>query len=310
MIIKDTIIEWLLNSDPSIKWQVQKYLLGYRKGDYQIERDKIGVFGWGKEILDQQNKDGLWNNSAYNGKWISTTYALYMLKTLGLDINNEKAQYGCRRLIEIGIYDNNEIRFSTKKDKRDIGVHALVVASCVYFNLPKNEIISFINLLLCIQNEDGSWFYSNENGSEKYSFETTLLVLEALSQYNKVYVDEKIQRSIKKGEEYLLKHNLYQKNGMPIKKEWVSFPYPNYWFYDALTAMDYFARNNKKYDSRMDDCFELVTSKLINDKIKRYPSHSGKTLIEIDKNDGIEKWNTLRYYRVKKWKMHLTNAST
>ena len=49
---------------------------------YSQERQKLADRGWCAELLRLQDKDGLWNGSLYSGKWISTTYTLYLLKLL------------------------------------------------------------------------------------------------------------------------------------------------------------------------------------------------------------------------------------
>ncbi|HNT26479.1 MAG TPA: hypothetical protein PKM21_19080, partial [Anaerolineales bacterium] len=74
---------WLLNSDPSIRWQVMRDVLDAPEADWAAERARLAHEGWCADLLGRQGSDGLWNNSLYNGKWLSTTYSLYLLKLLG-----------------------------------------------------------------------------------------------------------------------------------------------------------------------------------------------------------------------------------
>lgn len=83
-MVRDDLIEWLLQGDPAIRWQVMRDLVGAGESTYMAERARVAVSGWGRQVLDHQNSDGLWGGSLYNGKWTSTTYALYLLKLLGL----------------------------------------------------------------------------------------------------------------------------------------------------------------------------------------------------------------------------------
>jgi len=52
------VIEWLLDSDPSIRWQVMRDLLGEPDSDVARERSRVAVEGWGARLLDLQGADG------------------------------------------------------------------------------------------------------------------------------------------------------------------------------------------------------------------------------------------------------------
>ena len=75
-----------------------------------------------------------------------------------------------------------------------------------------------------------------------YTFETALIVLEGLLQYRNRYSveDRRLSEAEENGQEYLLKHELYLAGGKAIKKQWTSFSFPPYWFYDVLTVLEYF----------------------------------------------------------------------
>ena len=59
------IIGWLLDSDPSIRWQVQRDLLGARPSVYERERAKVSKTGWGAGLLARQDPDGNWGGGIY-----------------------------------------------------------------------------------------------------------------------------------------------------------------------------------------------------------------------------------------------------
>ena len=54
-------IEWLLDSDPSIRWQVLRDLAGASDETVAAERDRVATEGWGARLLDLQGPDGRWD---------------------------------------------------------------------------------------------------------------------------------------------------------------------------------------------------------------------------------------------------------
>jgi hypothetical protein len=49
------IISWLLEGDPSIRWQVQRDLLNASPAKVEAERRKIAKEGWGARLLALQD---------------------------------------------------------------------------------------------------------------------------------------------------------------------------------------------------------------------------------------------------------------
>ena len=83
-----TEIQWLLNGDPSIRWQVQRDLLDAESAIYDAERAQVALTGWGKRLLAKQTADGNWGGGLYTPKWTSTTYTLLLLRDMGLPHDN------------------------------------------------------------------------------------------------------------------------------------------------------------------------------------------------------------------------------
>lgn len=83
------IIDWLLEEDVSIQYQVWRDLLGSDKKKLQFQ---IAKEGWGSKILSKRNSDGHWGDRFYQPKWISTHYTLLDLRNLNLPSNNEIVQ--------------------------------------------------------------------------------------------------------------------------------------------------------------------------------------------------------------------------
>jgi hypothetical protein len=87
------VIEWLLDSDPSIRWQVMRDLMDESDEIVARERSRVASEGWGGRLLDLQAPDGQWGGGAYvYPGWISTTDTLLLLRDLGLDPASERAR--------------------------------------------------------------------------------------------------------------------------------------------------------------------------------------------------------------------------
>jgi hypothetical protein len=305
MEFRQEIISWLLDSDPAIRWQVMKDILHEQPATYENERDQLTKSGWCARLLQLQGKDGLWNQSLYNGKWLSTTYSLYLLKTLGLAPGNPQARRGCDQLITQGLYQQKEIRFSRNKDISDVGVSAIVLSLCCYFGHAVEALPQIMRFLVCQQNAEGNWLPDESPSAADYTFETTLLVLEAFLQYGNYYTareDTALFNAVQKGQDFLLSHNLGIGEQKPIKSKWTSFSFPPYWFYDVLTVLDYFCGFRMNKGTKLQTAINLLRNKQTEDGIWLLGSrHSGKTYFEMEKAGKPSRWNTLRALRVLNW---------
>jgi len=58
-----SVTEWLLDSDPSIRWQVMRDLTGDPAETYSAERSRIATEGWGAQLLSYPNERGQWGTN-------------------------------------------------------------------------------------------------------------------------------------------------------------------------------------------------------------------------------------------------------
>src|SRR5437762_11966130 len=80
-----SVIEWLLDSDPSIRWQVMRDLIAESDATVARERLRVAAEGWGARLLDLQGSDGHWGGAAFVPRaWISTNDTLQLLRDLGV----------------------------------------------------------------------------------------------------------------------------------------------------------------------------------------------------------------------------------
>src|SRR5262245_13047310 len=79
------VIEWLLDSDPSIRWQVMRDLTDTPADEVATERARVATEGLGARLLALQAPDGRWGAAAWNRGWDSTMHVLSLLREMGLD---------------------------------------------------------------------------------------------------------------------------------------------------------------------------------------------------------------------------------
>lgn len=59
-----TVLDWLLDSDPAIRWQVKRDLLAEPEGSVMAERARVAIEGWGARLLALQDASGRWGRDA------------------------------------------------------------------------------------------------------------------------------------------------------------------------------------------------------------------------------------------------------
>src|SRR6516225_1594364 len=78
-----SVTGWLLDSDPSIRWQVMRDLTGAPAEEVVAERARVATEGTGARLLALQGADGRWGGAAWNRGWNSTMHVLLLLRDLG-----------------------------------------------------------------------------------------------------------------------------------------------------------------------------------------------------------------------------------
>jgi len=94
---KKSVIRWLLDSDPSIRWQAMRDLTDAPNEEVAAERAKVAREGWGVQLLAGQGADGYWGAGTSNPEWVSLR-ALLLLRDMGLDPTSEEARRAVARV--------------------------------------------------------------------------------------------------------------------------------------------------------------------------------------------------------------------
>jgi hypothetical protein len=89
---KSSVVHWLLESDPAIRWQVMRDLTDAPVDEVGAERARVATEGAGARLLAFQAPDGRWGGTAWNHGWDSTMHVLWLLRELGLDPAGDEAR--------------------------------------------------------------------------------------------------------------------------------------------------------------------------------------------------------------------------
>jgi hypothetical protein len=300
---RESVIQWLLDSDPSIRWQVMCHLMGDAEEVIARERSRVATEGWGARLLDLQGSDGHWGGGAYVFPgWISTTDTLLLLRDLGLDPTSERAEKA------IGLVQENctwGVEFDDApyfEGEVEPCINGRVLAAGAYFGEASDRLV---DRLMHEQLEDGGW-NCQAPSSKRSSFHTTICVLEGLLEYEQAKGTTTAVRDARlRGQEYLLERRMFRSlsTGEVIDPEWTQFSYPTRWHYDLLRGLDYLRRAGVESDHRIVEAIDLVERK--RDSYERWPlenPHTGQVHFDMEGSAGTpSRWNTLRALRVLDW---------
>lgn len=312
------VVDWLLTSDPAIRWQVMRDLLGAPESQWRAERAKVETEGWGARLLAHQDEDGQWAGGAFLPRgfewsewqevgqpWTATTFSLSQLREFGLDPASERA----RRTVEL-IGANSRWDHAGEpywEGEVEECINGRIVADGAYFGV---DVSSIVDRLVGERLEDGGWNCERANGSVRSSFASTINVLEGLLEYERATGGTAASREARRsGEEFLLERNLFRRlsTGEVADEQFLSFLHPNRWRYDVLRALDYFrsaaALTGAAPDPRLGEAVDHVRARRLEDGT--WPldwSLPGRVWFDV--NDGPGKpsrWVTLRAMRVLRW---------
>lgn len=262
--MKSEILSWLLEGDPSIRWQVQRDVLHLSRATYEAERKKVARKGWGKRLLDLQDSDGRWGGGMYGPKWISTTYTMLTLRLLGLPPDNPRAKRACKLFLDMGFFTDGGINLFSRAvwKHSETCVTGMILALLAYFSYPDERIHDVASYVIGQQMPDGGWNCESYRGATHSSFHTTISALEGLYEYECAFPERKktISPVRARGHEFLLAHRLYRshRTGKVFDSKMTTMPFPPRWRYDFLRALDYFRACDAPRDERMFDAMELL----------------------------------------------------
>jgi hypothetical protein len=306
----ESAIDWLLDGDPSIRWQALRDVVGAADGAVQRERRKIARDGWGARLLAEQDPEGTWaggrssDGGLYHPKWTSTTYTMLLLRDFGLAPTNRQARRACALLLDEGLQRDGGINYGWSPS--ETCVTGMVLSILSYFQVDDDRLNTLVDHLLRQQMPDGGWNCRRRFGATHASVHTTISVLEGLRLYElqRRRNVRAVRAAQARGREFLLVHRLLRshRTGEIIKPIFLKFSFPPRWHYDILRALDYFQAAGAPRDERLGEAIDIVRSTQRADD--RWPldnSYKGKTWFQLERVGAPSRWNTLRALRVLKW---------
>jgi hypothetical protein len=307
-----SVMEWLLGSDPAIRWQVMRDLAGEPEEVVGAERARVASEGWGAQLLALQGADGRWDGGTYRPGWVdeskpffdawtATHFSLQLLREFGLEPAGRPARESVELVRENVRWDTNGARYFEGETEPCINGIVAAIGSCF-----GEDVDGIVDRLLEGQLDDGGWNCWAEYGARVSSFHTTMCVVEGLAAWEGAGgSSEEVTAARRRGEEYLLERRLFRSRstGELVDPRFTMFSFPTWWYYDVLRGLEYFRASGAAFDERCAEAIELVAGR--RDSEGRWPlenTHQGPTHLEMEGPDGFpSRWNTLRALRVLNW---------
>ena len=268
------IVSWLLDSDPSLRWQVERDIVGEPENVWQSTRARVALEGFGAQLLALQDADGQWAGGAYfpgdfdfdgpeaadgaGQPWTATTWSLNALREWGLEASAlgdtaERLRHNSRWEYDDLPYWGGEV---------DCCINAFTLSNGVWLGV---DVEANAQWFVEHQMADGGWNCEWESGSTRSSFHSTLNALKGLCWHERATGGTAATRAARAaGEEYLLERRLmYRQSTGDIVGPWVSaFTSPFRWRYNVLNAAGYFRESallaGSRPDPRMAEAIEVI----------------------------------------------------
>jgi hypothetical protein len=206
-------MRWLLDSDPSIRWQVMRDLTDAPAEEVTAERARVATEGAGARLLALQAVDGRWGGAAWNRGWNSTMHALMLLRDMGLAPGSDQARRAVGLVRDRVTWqgcgppecDGNAFF----EGEVEPCINGQVAAVGAYFG---QDVQDIVHRLLGEQLADGGWNCEAPSGSTRSSFNTTICVLEALLEHERaVGSSSEVTDARLRGQQYLLERRLFRR---------------------------------------------------------------------------------------------------
>jgi hypothetical protein len=294
-------VEWLLDSEPAIRWQVMRDLARASPAAIAAERSRIPREGAGAEILARQGSDGAWHRTDAPD-WLPTLFTMMFLRATGVDRTDPAVVSAVARL-EAGFrWDDSFGKKPFFEGEVEPCINGGTLALGAYFGRPAEKLAQ---RLIGEQLADGGWNCEAPK-SVRSSFHTTICVLEGLLEYQRANGSApEIASARRRGEEYLLERRLFRRrsSGKVANAAFLDFAFPPRYHYDVLRALDYLRDAGARPDARIDDAVQVVASRRQADGrwlLDRV--HDEALAFEFGESVGEpSRWNTLRALRVLRW---------
>ena len=317
-----SVLDWLLDSDPAIRWQVLRDLVHAPADVVAAERARVATEGWGARLLALQGEDGQWAGGACfparsfsqsdespGQPWTSTLPTLQLLHDFGVDPRADRVRRAVALVRDDCRWEHAGQPFFSGEVEPCINGRTVTLGT--YFD---QDVEGVVARLLGEQLEDGGWNCEAENGSVRSSFATTINVLEGLLAHERATGGSAESIAARRrGEEYLLERQAvptqeHRRSRRPgLAAILVSDPLA----LRRAACPRLLPLGRRCAGPRMDEAIDLLRSKQQPDGTWLLENtHPGKVHFALEDGDGRpSRWNTLRALRVLSWYERLRHLS-
>jgi hypothetical protein len=314
------LMEWLLDSDPALRWQVERDLIGKPPAVWEATRARIPTEGFGVELLSHQDPDGQWAGGAFfpadfdfqgpeaqpgSQPWTATTWTLKSLHDWGMNPTILRERDTVNLLAANSRWEYDDLPYWD--GEVDCCINAWTLANGVWLGADVSKLADwFVEHRM----EDGGWNCEWVEGSTRSSFHSTLNSIKGLLAFEEATGGTPATHEAReRGEEYLLERNLFQRltDGEVVGPWALQFSYPFQARYSILNAADYLrqasSHDGTRPDPRMAEAIERIRAARQPDgKWIQEGRKPGRVWFEVDVPAGEpSKWLTLIGTRVLNW---------
>lgn len=308
------VVDRLLDSDPALRWQVERDLLDAPEEVWQATRARVPHEGFGKALLEKQDDDGLWAGGAFfpadaspeepGQPWTATTWSLNSLREWGVEPDALKPDTaGLLRANARWEYDD----LPYWGGEVDACINAFTLANGAWLGTDVSPIVDWFP---AHQMTEGGWNCAWVDGSTRASFHSTInAIIGILDHEIRTGGTDDLRAARHAAEEYLLQRRLLRSLSTgEIHEPWAThFAYPYRATYSALKAADHLRaaalHDGTPPDPRMSEAIDLIRVARDDDGTwHQQVRHEGRVWFHVDSEPGeSSRWLTFHALRVLRW---------
>ena len=179
MSARDSVIDWLMDGDPVIRWQTMRDLCSQSEDIWQAERQRTVQEGWGARYLEQLRPDGTWPA----GRWTETVWTLLTLIECGLPPDHLPLHHAAQRFLHRHLTPERAGDEKWLLQRMDLCHLGFWLRIGSYYLGNDERLAQVVQTVLGAQMPDGGWNCRIRNYPQTHhsSFHTTFNVLEGLA---------------------------------------------------------------------------------------------------------------------------------
>ena len=252
------VVDWLLEGDPAIRWQVMRDLLDEPPAVWEEERRRTLEHGWVAELLARQGCERRVAGRSLDGLDLDAAPARRPRRARTSPSGPARARRARRPVHPSGARRSTATSLLKRVDLCHLGFWLGLSA---YFLDPDDpRLLPLAEAILSAQFADGGWNCHMRNHPHRThsSFHTTFNVLENV----RVAVDQgavpaaAFRDAEARAAEFMLAHRLYRSDhtGEVISERFTQLTYPWHWHYTFLRGLDYLRLTPAIEDERAGRC--------------------------------------------------------